>query len=261
MNRLVIAALIGAISGSAAAQPFTEQQKRRLLLPYIRTATDCVARSVIDNPAAVVAAQESRGSDLVSAARNNCLDAIAKMVEVHDNLYGQNTGIGFFKGPYVDDLPRAVIARIQPELTRRAVETERAEIARRAELARKEEQNAQIDEERRKLIQEANEEHLACIKRAMIDLVPFTNESAEAVSIAIMAKCSGHDSKRARLAASLFGVPANQAKPIVAELTEKMRKATISEIVTFRAERAKALIGAQEQKSPPSITTPAVKSY
>lgn len=261
MKQGFLGAAIGMIASAAIAQPLTEAQKRGILLPYIRAATDCIAQSTLQNPTAIEAAQQNRGLDLASTARGTCLEALRKMVEVHDGLHGPNTGAVFLKGPYIEDLPRAVMTRIQPELARRTAEAERVEAIRKAELARQEAQNKQVEDERRKLINEANAEHYACVKKAMFDLVPFSNESAETVAIAIMAKCAEHETRRARLAATLYGMTTGDVKPIVAEAAEKMRKDVISEIVTFRAERAKASMGPQPANPSPATPDPVGKMY
>ncbi|HEY8381825.1 MAG TPA: hypothetical protein VIL09_06725 [Microvirga sp.] len=76
-----------------------------------------------------------------------------------------------------------------------------------------------------------------------------------------MAKCADHETKRARLAAALFGAPTDQVKPVVAEDVETMRKSVITGIVTFRAERANSGLGVEPSGSPASPPVPAGKLY
>ena len=93
---------------ATAALP--EKEKRKLLAPVIRAATECIAKTVQRNhttgepdPARVLSA--------ISEGVAQCRDQIAKVTAEHDRLYGSGTGQAFVNGAYLKDLPRAVLAR------------------------------------------------------------------------------------------------------------------------------------------------------
>src|SRR4051794_1642928 len=100
------------------AGTLTEGQKRKLHLPYVRALTDCVANAILANPIAV---ERARQSEWIAAAKltgPQCDPAAKQMQGIHDQLYGVGTGDVFFRGPYFEDLPRALSVRLQPELNR-----------------------------------------------------------------------------------------------------------------------------------------------
>ncbi len=110
----IITAIISSIFvSSASGQELTEQQKRRLHLPYVRAATDCYARTIASNNAALDLAVQGRWYDALSATNNACNAPAAAMIEIHDRLYGAGTGTTFFRGPYLEDLPRAIGTRLK----------------------------------------------------------------------------------------------------------------------------------------------------
>jgi len=49
-------------------------------------------------------------SDLIVASMPSCLTPVRAMIDAYDRYYGEGTGEAFFMGPYLDVLPKAVIA-------------------------------------------------------------------------------------------------------------------------------------------------------
>lgn len=158
MRQLVAIFLsVAVIAGEVSAQGFspypqdqatilTEAQKRRMLLPYVRALTDCFAREIAGNQSAFLHAQQNRWYDALVTTGTACEPFLSTMVREHDRLHGLGTGSAFFKGAYIQDLPRALNVRLKSEMEKRAVEAARIEAAKKAELARQEaERKIQID--------------------------------------------------------------------------------------------------------------------
>jgi hypothetical protein len=136
--------------------------------------------------------------------------------------------------------------------------------AAQAEQARQAEANrivaARIEQERRdtarakqaaddqsKVFAELIAEHDACLKKAMLNLVPYSNEPAETLSTAVIATCSEFDGKRVPLGTALFGVDRTFAEKSTADNSAKTKATLVAEIVTFRAELTKATLAARAE--------------
>ena len=114
---MIIAKLAAAtLVVSAAAGPLTEpsavrltlQQKNAATQTYVRSATDCIARTVAadarfrkDNPAANLA-------ELIVDSVPRCVGPVRAMIAAYDRTFGEGFGEEFFMGPYLDVLPEAV---------------------------------------------------------------------------------------------------------------------------------------------------------
>src|SRR5690348_14360720 len=121
MRGLIIGVIGITLSSAALAQtapvdlsppPLTEAQKRKMLLPYIRAVTDCVARGIGTNQTAMYYARQDRWPDAIKNMSGSCREEAVPLIEAHDRLYGAGTGQVFFNGPYIADLPRALSARL-----------------------------------------------------------------------------------------------------------------------------------------------------
>jgi hypothetical protein len=110
-----------------------------------------------------------------------------------------------------------------------------------ARLEAERERNArETSAERKKLLDEAASEHIECLKKEMVNIVPFSNEGAETLGNVVMTKCADHEKKRVSLAIALFSIPRSNAERILKEITDETRKVIVAEIVTFRANLAKS---------------------
>jgi len=109
---LAAAAFIVAMSLASANEtvgPITDlsaPQKDSAMQPLVRSATECIARSVAADPR-FVPAQANLG-DLIVDAIPSCTLPVRAMIDACDRYYGACTGEAFFKGAYLDILPRAV---------------------------------------------------------------------------------------------------------------------------------------------------------
>jgi hypothetical protein len=128
-------AAVNAVGESVSAPPsanplpqvstMSEAQKRKIELPSIRAATECYSSAVKSDPRLAGAIQQNRLNELIYEKTVICEPVLQQMVAVHDQLNGSGTGIVFFRGAYSTDLPRAVLARIKPEIDRLTAEAAR----------------------------------------------------------------------------------------------------------------------------------------
>jgi hypothetical protein len=107
----------------------SEARKSRALLPTVRATTDCIARGILANPAALGHARQENWLEAVKGMPEECKSIGSRLVDEHDRLYGPGTGKAFVEGPYAADLPRALKARIGPEMEREDRQVEEAEEA------------------------------------------------------------------------------------------------------------------------------------
>jgi hypothetical protein len=94
--------------GTESAVHMSVQQKNAAVRPLVRSATECVARTVSANPRF---GEESRRGDineLIVDSMASCADAMRAMIDAYDRHYGMGSGEAFFAGPYLDVLPAAV---------------------------------------------------------------------------------------------------------------------------------------------------------
>jgi hypothetical protein len=109
-HSLIVAALC-LVSSTVVGQ--TEAERRRAHLPYVRAATDCTARSIANSEAAKRLAAVGRWSEAISSVFETCKPQYLQLISSHDRIYGSG-GDDFFKGPYINDLPRALSTRLVP---------------------------------------------------------------------------------------------------------------------------------------------------
>jgi hypothetical protein len=82
-------------------------QKNAAVQALMRTATECIARTVAADPRFGQAPQTELG-DLIVASVPNCVGPVRAMIDAYDRHFGDGTGEAFFMGPYLDALPAAV---------------------------------------------------------------------------------------------------------------------------------------------------------
>lgn len=116
----------------------TDAQKRRLMLPNIKAATDCVAKAALNHASIVFSYRFSNIEAVIADAWKQCIPQLQKIAAQHDYLHGEGTGMSFVTGPYRNDLARAVLVRIKPELDARVTAQDQAEAAERTAKAQQE---------------------------------------------------------------------------------------------------------------------------
>jgi hypothetical protein len=83
------------------------QQKNAAVQALMRSATECIARTVAADPRFRQAPQTELG-DLIVASVPSCVGPVRAMIDAYDRHFGDGTGEAFFMGPYLDALPAAV---------------------------------------------------------------------------------------------------------------------------------------------------------
>ena len=116
LSHAAAATLAVAVSTGPLMEPsghLSVQQRDAAARAYMRSATDCIGRSVAadtrfrkDDPSAAL-------GDLIVDAVPNCLSAVRAMIDAHDRYFGAGSGKEFFMGVYLDALPNAIIRAIQ----------------------------------------------------------------------------------------------------------------------------------------------------
>jgi hypothetical protein len=81
-------------------------QKNAAAQKLVRTATDCIARTVAADPRFRTQAELG---ELIVDSMPACLGQVRAMIDVYDQYFGDGMGEAFFMGPYLDLLPKAII--------------------------------------------------------------------------------------------------------------------------------------------------------
>ena len=110
--RVPLASVLICLSLTGVGRAATDQEKRRLHVPYVRSATSCIVEQVRRDLRPNYSAADV--STTINSAIPECREALNRMVDRHDRIFGAGTGRKFLEGPYLHDLPRAIAARIEP---------------------------------------------------------------------------------------------------------------------------------------------------
>lgn len=117
---MILAPLVGtAIMIAVSADPLTDsatavvtaspQEKVAATQPLVRSATECIVRAVVADPR-FGARPEAQLGDLIVDSMPSCVAPVRAMIDAYDRYYGEGSGEAFFMGPYLDVLPRVVLA-------------------------------------------------------------------------------------------------------------------------------------------------------
>lgn len=250
--RAGIAACAFTLAAPAFAQTdmsaLTEGQKRRVHLPYVRAATDCIARSILAAPEATRLARIGQWNDAVFAGpKNYCQSEISALVGTHDQLYGAGTGQPFFIGPYFSDLARALGTRLRPEFERLAAADARAEAVRLQAIARQEaEKREQIDQAQRAFTLLLNKMY-ECTDAQVVSLIASA-ETADVLATAAMTVCNKEVNRAVEAAEAKTRLvsPGSYDGSLRSELQGAVRKRVITTAV-----QAKAALNAPRPMTPP----------
>jgi hypothetical protein len=94
--------------GADSTTPMSTRQKNAAVRPLVRSATECVARTVSASPRFDRAVEGGDINELIVDSMTSCVDAMRAMIDAYDRYYGMGSGETFFAGPYLDVLPAAV---------------------------------------------------------------------------------------------------------------------------------------------------------
>lgn len=117
LSQLGAATFLVAVATGPLSEPSVShlslQQRGAATRTFMRSATECVARTVAadtrfrkDDPAANL-------GDLIVDAVPQCLTPVRAMIDAHDRYFGEGSGEVFFMGAYLDALPEAVMKAIE----------------------------------------------------------------------------------------------------------------------------------------------------
>src|SRR5215471_16869273 len=87
------------VPGGAAQM--TSRQKNAAVRPLVRSATECVARTVSASPQFDGAIASGDINELIVDSMTSCVDAMRAMIDAYDRYYGIGAGETFFAGPYL----------------------------------------------------------------------------------------------------------------------------------------------------------------
>jgi hypothetical protein len=103
---LVISVATSPMTDPNAAVQMSAQQRSAAIAPLVRSATDCIARSVNADPR--YRNQDTDLGDLIVDSMTVCLSQVRALIAGYDRYFGEGAGEAFFMGPYLDVLPTAV---------------------------------------------------------------------------------------------------------------------------------------------------------
>jgi len=83
-------------------------QKNAAVRPLVRSANECVARTVSASPRFSSNSSPADINDLIVDSMTTCIDTMRAMIDAYDRYYGVGSGEAFFTGPFLDVLPAAV---------------------------------------------------------------------------------------------------------------------------------------------------------
>ena len=108
---LAAAALVVSVATGPTIDPtvppsLSAQQKSVAMQSLVRSATECIARTVTADPR--YGRREAELGDLIVDSMPVCVTQVRAMIEAYDRYFGDGEGEAFFMGPYLDVLPTAV---------------------------------------------------------------------------------------------------------------------------------------------------------
>jgi hypothetical protein len=107
----MVVAVVATEPVSPAGDPahLSVQEKMAATEPLVRSATDCIVHAVIADPR-YSGEQSAPLGDLIVDSMPTCVKPVRDMIDAYDRYYGEGSGEAFFMGPYLDVLPKAVVA-------------------------------------------------------------------------------------------------------------------------------------------------------
>jgi hypothetical protein len=109
---LVVTAATGPVVEPSVSH-LSLQQRGAATRVFMRSATECIVRSVAADSRFRKEEPAGNLGDLIVDAMPQCLSAVRAMIDAHDRYFGEGSGEAFFMGAYLDALPDAVIRAIE----------------------------------------------------------------------------------------------------------------------------------------------------
>jgi hypothetical protein len=129
---MILGSMIGAVFGASLilsvsldaglplashtnADVLTWQQKRTTVRRLVTSANECIARMVSADPRFDDLIKTGNVNELIVESVPSCVDAVRRMIDGYDRMFGHGAGETFFVGPYLDGLPAAVNGLVSGE--------------------------------------------------------------------------------------------------------------------------------------------------
>jgi hypothetical protein len=110
--KLAAATLVMSVAAGPDVEPsavrLSMQQKNAATQAYVRSATECIARTVAADARFRKDEPTPNLGELIVDSVPNCLGPVRAMIAAYDRYFGEGVGEEFFTGPYLDVLPAAV---------------------------------------------------------------------------------------------------------------------------------------------------------
>ena len=108
---LAAAALLATVATAPHANPtllpaLSMHQRSAAVQPLMRSATECIARTVGADPR--FGKPNADLGDLIVDSMPHCAAQVRTMIEAYDRYFGDGEGEAYFMGPYLNLLPSAV---------------------------------------------------------------------------------------------------------------------------------------------------------
>jgi hypothetical protein len=103
---LVVSVATGPTAAPTLVPALSTQQKSAAMRPLVRSATECIARTVSADPR--FSGRETDLGDLIVDSMTSCAPQVRAMIDAYDRYFGDGEGEAYFMGPYLDVLPTAV---------------------------------------------------------------------------------------------------------------------------------------------------------
>jgi hypothetical protein len=97
---------------TAARMQMSAQQKKAVMQPLMRSATDCIVRAVTADPNFRISMAPGDINELIVYSMTACIEPMQAMIDAHNRLFGDGSGETFFMGPYLEVLPAAVARQV-----------------------------------------------------------------------------------------------------------------------------------------------------
>lgn len=236
---VAVCAIFATVEARAQADvsALTEAQKRKIHLPYVRAATNCISQSLLMAPDAVRLAKNGQWADALRAMpKGQCGAEISTLIGTHDQLYGAGTGQTFFAGPYISDLPRALGNRLKGEFERLAAAEAREIAARQQEVARQEAAKRARIEEADRAASLYRDKMYECTTNQIVKLVT-SSEGAEVLATAALTICNDEVANAAKAGTAKIRMeyPDADAVSLRAEIETAIRKNVVTTAVQAKA--------------------------
>lgn len=106
---LIVAVATDPLNDSTAKPRSSARERAAATEPLVRSATECIVHAVIADPRYAARSTAALG-DLIVDSMPSCLAPVRAMIDAYDRYYGEGAGEAFFMGPYLEVLPKAVLA-------------------------------------------------------------------------------------------------------------------------------------------------------